>query len=317
MDLFVSIIIPFKKFNSFVEECVQYCNSLDYSNYEVILLPDEDEKKQFPKVIIHPTGDIGPSEKRNIGMKIAKGEILAMLDDDAYPVSQWLKKAVQNFADPEVAAVGGPAVTPDSDDFMQKASGLVYSSIMASGEYTYRYLPKARREVDDYPTCNLIIRRSVLEEIGGFDKKYWPGEDTIICLKITKELHKKIIYDPKVFVYHHRRRLFLSHLKQVASYAQHRGNFVKKFPETSAKLSYFIPSFFVLWLIIGFILSVFVSQITIVYQIILAVYLLLLLFFTSFTNLRLYLITMLGIYITHFTYGVYFLIGLFTRELKR
>ena len=67
MDLFVSIIVPFKKFNSFVGDCVQYCNNLDYSNYEIILLPDEDEKLQFSNVIIHPTGDIGPSEKRNIG----------------------------------------------------------------------------------------------------------------------------------------------------------------------------------------------------------------------------------------------------------
>ena len=108
----------------------------------------------------------------------AKGEILAFLDDDAYPVKDWLKNAVKNFSDPQVAAVGGPAVTPEEDSDLQKTSGLIYSSVLVSGNFTYRYIPGKRQEVEDYPSCNFLVRKSVMQELGGFNTNFWPGEDT-------------------------------------------------------------------------------------------------------------------------------------------
>jgi len=248
---FVSIIIPVKRFNKNLNECIDYCLKLDYENFEVIVLPDDidySSDKFFStipaaesnKLKIITTGNIGPSEKRDIGIENSKSDIIAFLDDDTYPVSDWLDNAIKNFSDPEIAAVGGPAVTPDSDNLLQKSSGLVYSSYFASGQYVYRYVPKKKIFIDDYPSCNFIVRREIIEKIGGFSNCFWPGEDTVLCLKITKELGKKIIYDPNVLVYHHRRELFIPHLKQVANYGLHRGYFVKKFPETSLRFSYFV-----------------------------------------------------------------------------
>jgi glycosyltransferase involved in cell wall biosynthesis len=72
-------------------------------------------KKGIVPISIIPTGPLKPSDKRDIALKHAKGQILAFLDDDAYPVKEWLKAALVNFSDPEVAAVGGPAVTPLND----------------------------------------------------------------------------------------------------------------------------------------------------------------------------------------------------------
>jgi hypothetical protein len=43
---------------------------------------------------------------------MARGEILAFLDDDAYPADGWLEAAMARFEDPTVCAVGGPGVTP-------------------------------------------------------------------------------------------------------------------------------------------------------------------------------------------------------------
>src|SRR6516162_3315272 len=110
--------------------------------------------------------------------------------------------------------------------------------------YSYRYVPQAQREVDDFPSVNLLVRRDVFEAAGGFNSKYWPGEDTKLCLKITKDLALKIIYDPAIFAWHHRRELFRGHLKQSTNYALHRGFFAKIYPETSLRPSYFIPSAF-------------------------------------------------------------------------
>ncbi len=265
---------------------------------------------------IVPTGAINPGAKRDIGLKHAKGEILAFLDDDAYPIKDWLKNAVRNFSDPQVAAVGGPAITPPNDDFRQKASGLVYSSFLVSGNYTYRYNSRNRREIDDFPSCNFLVRKTAMEEVGGFNTNFWPGEDTKLCLDITRKLGKKIVYDSSVLVYHHRRPLFLPHLKQIESYALHRGYFVKRYPQTSLKISYFIPSLFFLLVFLGSIAGLVSNIIQETYFFFLSIYIILVFVFSINRNLRFIPIVSSGIMLTHLAYGIYFLKGLFVRKLR-
>lgn len=288
-------------------------------------MPDFDVKGQqkqglSPKgtvpVFVIPSGPINPAAKRDMALKHAKGEIIAFIDDDAYPEPDWLKNAVINFSDPGVAAVGGPAVTPDSDSLTQKASGAVYASFLVGGNYTYRYIPGKRMEVDDFPSCNFIVRKSVMLELGGFNTSFWPGEDTKLCLDITKVLNKKIIYDPKVLVYHHRRTLFGAHLKQIASYGLHRGYFAKRFPQTSLRLPYFLPSFLVLFVAAGAFLSIFSIQLGALYGFTLSLYLLLVFIFSFSRDLSLTPLVFLGIISTHFIYGIYFLKGLLLNKLK-
>ena len=271
-------------------------------------------KGSVPIKII-PTGRVSPAQKRDIALNYAKGEIVAFIDDDAYPKKDWLKNAINNFADPLVAAVGGPAVTPENDDVKQKASGLVYSSPLVSGKYVYRYLAKRRIEVDDYPSCNFLVRKSIMQALGGFNTNFWPGEDTKLCLDITKRLGKNIIYDPKVIAYHHRRPLFMPHTKQVANYALHRGYFVKRYPQTSLRLPYFIPTLFLFSLITGAILSVFLIPMRIIYSLGLILYFSLVLIFSISKELRFVPYVFCGIILTHITYGFYFLKGLLAKKL--
>ncbi|RQW79083.1 MAG: glycosyltransferase [Methanothrix sp.] len=314
----VSIVVPLKAPNKNLEECLEHCLKLDYSDYEILVLPDGPSSLNWPKTRVIPSGAVGPSEKRDLALKYARGEIIAFIDDDAYPAKDWLKNASKYFDDPEVAAVGGPAVTPDNDGFMQKASGYVLSSFMGGGSYTFRYIPGEVREVDDYPTCNLLVRKSIMQKVGGFDNKFWPGEDTILCLEITKREGKKIIYAPDVLVYHHRRTLFKQHLRQIWSYAVHRGFFVKKFPETSLRLSYFLPSIFVVGLVAGLLLSLKFETIRFIYLSILAVYVLAALATGIKTKDAMMAVTVAaGIALTHIYYGTGFILGLLKRDLER
>ncbi|MDD5669973.1 MAG: glycosyltransferase, partial [Candidatus Omnitrophica bacterium] len=180
----VSIIIAVKTWQKNLEECVNKCLELNYPDFEIIILPDAPVKRSFKdsRIKIIPTGEVSPPLKRDIGIENASGEILAFLDDDAYPVKDWLVYAAESFSDPAIAAVGGPGVTPHEDSITQKASGLIYSSFLMSGTYGYRYIPFKRTiEVDDFPSCNLLVRKSVVKEAGGFKSNYWPGEDTVLC----------------------------------------------------------------------------------------------------------------------------------------
>jgi len=313
---FVSIIIPCKNVDDYTRECVEHCKLLDYDAFEIILLPDY-AVESIDDVRIIVTGQVSPGAKRNIGVKNAAGEFYAFIDNDAYPRSDWLTNALRYFEDADVGGVGGPGLTPEEDEFMQKAGGYVLSSFMV-GNLSSRYRTKSCFESDDMHSCNFITRKSVVEAAGGWNERYWPGEDTLMCLAI-KRLGKKLIESSDVVVYHHRRPLFASHLKQVSRFGLHRGFFVKRFPENSLKPTYFFPSLLVLSLFAGVLLSFLFSFFVYVVVAGIAVYLALSLVAATLQvrKVKLILLVWSGIIVTHIVYGVFFLSGLIKRDLKR
>lgn len=314
----ISIIIPVREINDYIKESIPYILELDYPDFEIFIFPDEETSISFPKTQIIPSGKVGPAEKRDMSMAYANGEIFAFIDDDAYPRKDWLKNAIGYFDDPNVGAVGGPAVTPKDDNIWQQASGKVYESFLCSGSYTYRYIPQKAREVDDYPSVNLLVRADLFKEIGGFDSNYYPGEDTKLCLDITKKFNKKIIYSPDVFVWHHRRNLFLPHLKQATNYALHRGYFTKALPETSLRLAYFVPSFFVIGFFGGPLICCLIPKLWNLYISTLMVYLLLaIVSIRKAKNIMVALLALAGIFATHMGYGICFIRGLLSKKIIR
>ena len=239
-----SIIIPVKEINDYVRETVSYIQALDLHNWELIIVPNGPDQNEWgldQRISLISSGRVGPADKRDQAAKIAEGEILVFLDDDSYPQSDLLSVATKYFDDESVSAIGGPAITPDSDSYWQKVSGAVFLSRLTGGN-PERYIPVGKeREVDDWPSVNFMVRKSDFIEVGGFDSPYWPGEDTHLCLKLIQKT-KKIMYAPELIVWHHRRAGLLCHMKQVGAYGLHRGYFARRLPETSLKVKYFAPS---------------------------------------------------------------------------
>lgn len=243
-----SIIIPCVVVDGDVEQCVEGCKRLDYTEYEIIVLPDR-EGRSLPGVRVIPTGSVAPGKKRNIGAKSAGGRILAFIDSDAYPRVDWLRNAVRHLQDPMLGGVGGPGVTPSEDTYPQKAGGKVLSSHMV-GALSGRYGEKRKLDSNDIHSCNFVAKREVVEAAGGWNDRYWPGEDTMICMGI-KDAGYRMLEAPDVVVYHHRRPLFKQHLKQVSRFGFQRGFFAKRFRGPSVKPTYFAPSLFLTFLILG------------------------------------------------------------------
>lgn len=318
-----SIIIPFKDYSEYLYQCLDQLVKQTYRNFEIILLPDKKERINYNKAKVIETGVKGPAEKRDLGVKSARGEILAFIDDDAYPDSDWLKNSLHHFSDKNISAVCGPGVTPPDDDIFQTAGGWVNSLWFGSGGAgTFRFTPQKKRLVDDYPSMNFLVRKPDFLKAGGFDTHFWPGEDTKLCLDLVYKLKKKIVYDPKVLVYHHRKPLFLPHLKQISRFALHRGHFARILPKTSLKLGYLIPSIFAVFVVLGFVFSVYNIMIRSVYILVLLLYLILLTanIFYVMLRTRSILISVLtgsGIISTHFVYGILFPVGFFKKTLKQ
>lgn len=314
--ILVSVIIPCKVIDDYTRECIEHCKRLNGVTFEILLLPDN-ATEVIEGVTTIPTGPVPPGTKRNIGVKNANGEFCAFIDNDAYPRSDWLSNALKYFEDQEVGGVGGPGLTPEADGLMQKAGGYVMSSFMV-GNLASRYKTKSCFESDDIHSCNFISPKKIVEAAGGWNEKYWPGEDTLMCLAI-KKLGKKLIESSDVVVYHHRRSLLKPHLKQVSRFGEHRGFFVKRFPQNSVKLTYFFPSLLLSSFIAGLLISAFLPFFAYVLLLGVVLYLIssLIAAIIQVQNMRLVILVWIGIIATHIIYGSYFLSGIIKRDLKR
>jgi len=249
-----SFIIPVKEINNYVRESIPKILEIPSDDFEIIIYPDEITDEKWPKTRQIRSGHGGPAMKRDLAGRDAQGDFLIFIDDDAYPEKNILYELDKIFADESIAVVGGPAITPPTDSFSQKVSGAFFLSLL-SGGFPERYRSSGKRRfVSDWPSVNLSVRKSVFLKIGGFQAEYWPGEDTKFCLDIVTKLRErnKILYEPTVIVWHHRRSGLWRHLKQIGGYGLHRGFFAKRFPGNSYHFKYFIPSLFFLFTLLTF-----------------------------------------------------------------
>lgn len=327
MPPLTSVIIPVKEITDYLRhENLPAMDEQSYKNFEVIVLPnklsgeDKELLLKYSWLRIIPTGKITrPAQKRDIGVENAEGTIIAFIDDDAYPEKDWLKNAVQFFEKKKVEAVCGPGLLPQNSNNWEKIFDAILRSQFGSGGYRHRFIKDTPRYVDDYPSMNFLIGKNVFEELGGFNNEYWPGEDSKLCEDLVYKKQGKIFYHPEVCVYHHRRDNLKGFLKQHANYGFHRGAFFAHGDKNSRRLSYLIPTFFVLYCF--FLIFYFLSSIIYPYFLSSIFYLpflpLLSYFLLAFIFLYKSLPSVSILFLTHVIYGTMFIKGFMVGMFKK
>ncbi len=168
----------------------------------------ERAKEQFPGVMVlenvHPQGASG---SRNSGMARASGEFLAFIDDDAIASPDWLEKMMDDYTDASVMGVGGKIVprwdVPPPKWFPEEFNWVVGCS--------YRGLPTVKTPIRNLISCNMSIRREVIDTIGGFQvgigrvETFPVGcEETELCIRaLQRHPGRVLLFDPAVLVSHH------------------------------------------------------------------------------------------------------------------
>lgn len=100
---------------------------LDYPNYEVVVVDDtsKDKTQEILKefknkiknlTIVKNQKAKGLCYARNLGVKYAKGEIIAFTDDDCIVNKNWLKELVKPYKNKEVMVVGGKIYIGNSNN---------------------------------------------------------------------------------------------------------------------------------------------------------------------------------------------------------
>ncbi|NIQ15760.1 MAG: glycosyltransferase, partial [Candidatus Dadabacteria bacterium] len=133
-------------------------------------------------------------------------------DDDAYPDPHWLMYLAHDFMNYDFAGVGGPNIGPYSDGFTSKCISF------APGNPTTVLIYD--REAEHLAGCNMAFRKSVLEEINGFDTTFRiAGDDVDLCWRIMERGYK-LGFSPSALVWHHRRNSIRTFLKQQLNYGK-------------------------------------------------------------------------------------------------
>lgn len=125
--------------------------SLPEHDYEPVLSALREQTHDRFEVILVVDETIGVCEARNTGIDTAAGDVIAFTDDDCRPPSGWVATIANAFQDtPDLVILEGPVGGYGNYDGVRK-----------------------------YPTCNLAVRMTAIESVGGFreDYEYW-REDT-------------------------------------------------------------------------------------------------------------------------------------------
>jgi GT2 family glycosyltransferase len=139
---------------------------------------------------------------RNIGIEMSKGEIVAFLDDDGFAEPQWLESLAECYQDPKVGAAGGRIIQGDLAPLNVKVGRL---RMIGGVEGNWNFVGPNVLSVDHLQGTNMSFRRSVLQQIGGWDETYCGGyatyEEPDVCIRVRKAGYK-ILFNPKAAVVH-------------------------------------------------------------------------------------------------------------------
>jgi GT2 family glycosyltransferase len=191
-----------------------------------------------------------PSAQRNEGIKKSKGDILFFCDDDSVLQRDCFKKAKEIFSkDKDTGILGGPSLTPQSDNIIQKTFGATLSSIWATGPSSARYKAKGKmRQTDEKELilCNMFVRKEVFENCGLFREDLYPNEENEFLNRAAK-LKYKIIYSPDIYVHRSNRKNIFQFIKQCFNYGRGRAEQMRIAFNLKDLLNT-IPAFFVIYI---------------------------------------------------------------------
>jgi cellulose synthase/poly-beta-1,6-N-acetylglucosamine synthase-like glycosyltransferase len=211
----VSIIVAAYNSEQTIEECLKSILALDYaeSSIEVIVMDGNSKDgtaqlaQKYPVKVISIR--LNAPAAYNYAMKIASHPVLGFIDADAKVEPQWLKLLVSHLEEPKVAGVSGSIETWNADNLWAKSIGYeLKNRYRRIGKYTGRIA-----------TMNLLLKKNVIEEAGGWDENLPSQYDTDLGFRINAKGFR-IAYEPKAVCYHFNRPTLRAYYRQQLQYGK-------------------------------------------------------------------------------------------------
>lgn len=214
----ISIVIPTKDAPDLLGRCLTSLFEItSYPAFEVLLIDnstsDEDALRimqQFPARTISFPDPFNFSGANNEAARSATGEFLVFLNNDTETIqSDWLERLLYYAEQNDVGAAGGLLLYPDRT--VQHAG--VVLGMRGTADHVMRGFPAdvdgyagslvCVREVSAVTAACMMIRKSVFDEIRGFNEHFFTiYQDLDLCLRL-RERGLRIIHVPQASALHH------------------------------------------------------------------------------------------------------------------
>jgi len=198
----ISFIIPCYNEEKHIKDCIRSIRkNVWYVPYEIIVVDNNctdktakiAEKEQA--FVIKETRK-GVVFARQAGYQAARGRLIANIDADSKITSAWLWEALSGLSDDNVVAVTGPLEYEDVSSSLRMMTKFYYALAKISNDHIGVFLQGG----------NAIIRKSALDEVGGYDTSIaFYGEDTMTAKRIQHL--GKIVFNPRMITTTSPRRL--------------------------------------------------------------------------------------------------------------
>lgn len=196
----VTVIIPSFNHARYLRECVDSVLKQDYPLMQVVVVDDGSTdgsmdilRSYGERITLLEQQGGRQARARNLGLGVARGELVAFLDSDDRYLPGRVRSAVEVFlARPEVDLVWGDYRFIDS-----------HGAVIAEARWSARH-PDFRRElIAGNPICNatVTVRRRVLDEIGGFDERVPRVCDGAAWYQVAARGHRFVHLDRLVLDY--------------------------------------------------------------------------------------------------------------------
>lgn len=173
----ISVLVPAYNEQDSIKGTIETILKSDYKNIvEVIILNDGSKDntlkiarklaKKYSKVKVLDKKNSGKADSLNQAIKIAKGELIAVVDADSYPDSHALTSMIGFFNDPKTGAVTTRILVRKKNNMLRKMQAIEYKIIAFT-----RKLLGFIDAIYVTPGPLALYRKSALEKIGGFDPK--------------------------------------------------------------------------------------------------------------------------------------------------
>ncbi|MBN1558147.1 MAG: glycosyltransferase [Lentisphaerae bacterium] len=192
----VSVVIPMYNAEATIGACLDALRQQTRPNLEIVVVDDGSTDRSVAiasgyAVRLLRRNHEGASAARDRGFRESTGACVAYTDADTIPSPDWIETLMRNFEDERVGAVTGRTVF--------RADARLASHVRRV-DIARRYR-RRRRETTLANGPNCVFRRRVLEEVGGFDPRWYHAEDTQVSYR-TREAGYRILYDPGAVVEH-------------------------------------------------------------------------------------------------------------------
>jgi cellulose synthase/poly-beta-1,6-N-acetylglucosamine synthase-like glycosyltransferase len=211
----VSIIVATLNNEQTIDECLKAIFELEYpkDSLEIIVIDgcskDATLKiaNKYPAKVL--SAPLNAPAAYNYTLKIVSNEVLAFIDADAKVEKNWLKKLVPYLADPQVAGISGGIETWNKENVWARSIGYDLKN-------RYSRLKKSTRRI---ATMNLLLKKSIIEEVGGFDENLPSQYDTDLGFRITSGGHE-LAFEPNATCYHFNRPTINGYFRQQLQYGK-------------------------------------------------------------------------------------------------